>query len=79
MFTVSENRTCSELCNGGCWGAGDGQCVTCKGVRYGHTCLTSCSAMPGLYDDHTDNDVKLCKQCDLECDSNCTGEVGIFR
>jgi len=75
LFTVAMNRTCSPMCTGGCWGPGESQCLSCKDVRFGFTCLRSCSAMSGLYVEHTNMDGKLCKPCDPECDGNCIGKV----
>uniref|UniRef100_A0A7N6BZ03 Receptor protein-tyrosine kinase n=1 Tax=Anabas testudineus TaxID=64144 RepID=A0A7N6BZ03_ANATE len=39
MYCSAEGHICHLLCEGGCWGPGPGQCVSCKAVQRGTECV----------------------------------------
>jgi len=69
---VQDNAVCSRECSrNGCWGPADTQCLSCANFTLaGGRCVSSCSALPNIYQDS----VNTCSHCDPECDG-CTNAV----
>ncbi|XP_014856053.1 PREDICTED: receptor tyrosine-protein kinase erbB-2 isoform X1 [Poecilia mexicana] len=59
-----ERRVCHPLCEGGCWGPGPGQCVSCKTFQRGTVCVEQCDYQ-GAAPEYVDG--FLCKTCHEEC------------
>lgn len=47
VFSEAEGHICHLLCEGGCWGPGPGQCVSCKAVQRGTECVEQCDIYQG--------------------------------
>uniref|UniRef100_A0A7N8XLW4 Receptor protein-tyrosine kinase n=1 Tax=Mastacembelus armatus TaxID=205130 RepID=A0A7N8XLW4_9TELE len=67
---VSHNQNpkghiCHPLCEGGCWGPGPGQCVSCKTFQRGTVCVEQCDIYQGSLREYTDG--SLCVACHAEC------------
>uniref|UniRef100_A0A8D3DI10 Receptor protein-tyrosine kinase n=1 Tax=Scophthalmus maximus TaxID=52904 RepID=A0A8D3DI10_SCOMX len=60
-----EGRICHPLCDGGCWGPGPSQCVSCKAFRRGIECVEQCDIYQGAMREYTDG--SLCVACHTEC------------
>uniref|UniRef100_A0A4W6CJY2 Receptor protein-tyrosine kinase n=1 Tax=Lates calcarifer TaxID=8187 RepID=A0A4W6CJY2_LATCA len=56
---------CHPLCDGGCWGPGPSQCVSCKAFRRGTECVEQCDIYQGAIREYTDR--SLCVACHTEC------------
>uniref|UniRef100_A0A8C5HT74 Receptor protein-tyrosine kinase n=1 Tax=Gouania willdenowi TaxID=441366 RepID=A0A8C5HT74_GOUWI len=61
VFLEEEGLVCHPLCEGGCWGPGPSQCVSCKFVKRGIECVDECDVYQG-------NATRHC----LPCNTNCT-------
>uniref|UniRef100_A0A3B4VQ85 Receptor protein-tyrosine kinase n=1 Tax=Seriola dumerili TaxID=41447 RepID=A0A3B4VQ85_SERDU len=64
-FSDAEGHICHPLCDGGCWGPGPGQCVSCKAFRRGTECVEQCDIYQGAIREYTDG--SLCVACHTEC------------
>ncbi|XP_071383813.1 receptor tyrosine-protein kinase erbB-2, partial [Centroberyx affinis] len=60
-----EGRVCHPLCDGGCWGPGPKQCVSCKAFQRGNECVEECDIYQGSVREYTDG--SLCGACHSEC------------
>ncbi|XP_029933786.1 receptor tyrosine-protein kinase erbB-2 [Myripristis murdjan] len=60
-----ERRVCHPLCEGGCWGPGPSQCVSCKTFQRGTECVEECDIYQGSVREHTDG--SQCSPCHSEC------------
>ncbi|KAF7664063.1 hypothetical protein LDENG_00191000 [Lucifuga dentata] len=60
-----EGRVCHPLCEGGCWGPGPNQCVSCKTFQRGTECVEQCDIYQGAVREYTDG--SLCVACHSEC------------
>ncbi|XP_034415095.1 receptor tyrosine-protein kinase erbB-2 isoform X1 [Cyclopterus lumpus] len=60
-----EGRVCHLLCEGGCWGPGPSQCVSCKAFQRGIECVEQCDINQGSIREYTDG--SLCVACHGEC------------
>ncbi|XP_008281822.1 receptor tyrosine-protein kinase erbB-2 [Stegastes partitus] len=58
-------NVCHPLCEGGCWGPGPSQCVSCKTVKRGHECVEQCDIYQGSVREYTDG--SECNACHPEC------------
>uniref|UniRef100_A0A671YPF9 Receptor protein-tyrosine kinase n=1 Tax=Sparus aurata TaxID=8175 RepID=A0A671YPF9_SPAAU len=58
-------RVCHPLCEGGCWGPGPSQCVSCKAFQRGTECVDQCDIYQGLVREYADG--SLCVACHAEC------------
>ncbi|KAK3082662.1 hypothetical protein FSP39_001823 [Pinctada imbricata] len=69
----AEGEVCDLSCSDdGCWGKGPNKCLSCRTYKIDNSsniCIDSCSRVPRLYDSGN----RLCKFCDEECLSGCTG------
>uniref|UniRef100_A0A8D3E717 Receptor protein-tyrosine kinase n=1 Tax=Scophthalmus maximus TaxID=52904 RepID=A0A8D3E717_SCOMX len=65
VFSEAEGRICHPLCDGGCWGPGPSQCVSCKAFRRGIECVEQCDIYQGAMREYTDG--SLCVACHTEC------------
>ncbi|XP_067431712.1 receptor tyrosine-protein kinase erbB-2 isoform X1 [Thunnus thynnus] len=61
----AEGRVCHSLCEGGCWGPGPSQCVSCKAFQRGTECVEQCDIYQGPVREYTDG--SLCVACHTEC------------
>uniref|UniRef100_A0A665WX88 Receptor protein-tyrosine kinase n=1 Tax=Echeneis naucrates TaxID=173247 RepID=A0A665WX88_ECHNA len=61
----AEGYICHSLCEGGCWGPGPSQCVSCKAFRRGTECVEQCDINQGDVREYTDGSV--CVACHAEC------------
>uniref|UniRef100_A0A7N9AUI1 Receptor protein-tyrosine kinase n=1 Tax=Mastacembelus armatus TaxID=205130 RepID=A0A7N9AUI1_9TELE len=61
----AEGHICHPLCEGGCWGPGPGQCVSCKTFQRGTVCVEQCDIYQGSLREYTDG--SLCVACHAEC------------
>ncbi|KAM7370854.1 hypothetical protein PAMP_010368 [Pampus punctatissimus] len=60
-----EGHVCHPLCEGGCWGPGPSQCVSCKTFQRGTECVEQCDIYLGSVREYTDG--SLCIACHTEC------------
>ncbi|XP_049614465.1 receptor tyrosine-protein kinase erbB-2 isoform X2 [Syngnathus scovelli] len=60
-----EGHVCHPLCEGGCWGPGPGQCVSCKSFQRGTQCVEQCDLHQGPVREYIDG--FLCIACHAEC------------
>ncbi|XP_037610496.1 receptor tyrosine-protein kinase erbB-2 isoform X1 [Sebastes umbrosus] len=60
-----EGRVCDPQCEGGCWGPGPGQCVSCKALQRGTECVEQCDIYQGSIREYIDG--SLCVACHEEC------------
>jgi proprotein convertase subtilisin/kexin type 5 len=58
---------CSSQCRGSCTGPLPTQCLACRYVTLGSTCVSECP--PGSYADA----LAVCKPCNTQCKDTCTG------
>uniref|UniRef100_A0A8C2ZD71 Receptor protein-tyrosine kinase n=1 Tax=Cyclopterus lumpus TaxID=8103 RepID=A0A8C2ZD71_CYCLU len=69
VFSEEEGRVCHLLCEGGCWGPGPSQCVSCKAFQRGIECVEQCDINQGYKSlsirEYTDG--SLCVACHGEC------------
>uniref|UniRef100_A0A8C2ZCG0 Receptor protein-tyrosine kinase n=1 Tax=Cyclopterus lumpus TaxID=8103 RepID=A0A8C2ZCG0_CYCLU len=65
VFSEEEGRVCHLLCEGGCWGPGPSQCVSCKAFQRGIECVEQCDINQGSIREYTDG--SLCVACHGEC------------
>uniref|UniRef100_A0A7N6BBS9 Receptor protein-tyrosine kinase n=1 Tax=Anabas testudineus TaxID=64144 RepID=A0A7N6BBS9_ANATE len=61
----AEGHICHLLCEGGCWGPGPGQCVSCKAVQRGTECVEQCDIYQGSVREYRDG--SKCISCHSEC------------
>uniref|UniRef100_A0AAQ5XA83 Receptor tyrosine-protein kinase erbB-2 n=1 Tax=Amphiprion ocellaris TaxID=80972 RepID=A0AAQ5XA83_AMPOC len=61
----TEGQVCHPLCEGGCWGPGPSQCVSCKTFRRGTECVEQCDIYQGSVREYTDG--SECNACHPEC------------
>nr|XP_057917352.1 receptor tyrosine-protein kinase erbB-2 isoform X4 [Doryrhamphus excisus] len=61
----AEGRVCHPLCDGGCWGPGPSQCVSCKTLQRGTECVKQCDLNQGPVREYIDG--FLCVACHAEC------------
>uniref|UniRef100_A0A8C4GRN1 Receptor protein-tyrosine kinase n=1 Tax=Dicentrarchus labrax TaxID=13489 RepID=A0A8C4GRN1_DICLA len=62
-----EGHVCHPLCEGGCWGPGPSQCVSCKAFQRGTECVEQCDIYQGSIREYADG--PLCIACHAECRS----------
>ncbi|TKS89840.1 Receptor tyrosine-protein kinase erbB-2 [Collichthys lucidus] len=60
-----EGQVCHPLCEGGCWGPGPSQCVSCKAYQRGTECVEQCDIYQGSVREYADR--SLCVACHAEC------------
>ncbi|KAM9715657.1 receptor tyrosine-protein kinase erbB-2 [Menidia menidia] len=60
-----EERVCHPLCEGGCWGPGPSQCVSCKSFHRGTECVEQCDVYQGAVREHIVE--SACIPCHAEC------------
>ncbi|KAM3860117.1 receptor tyrosine-protein kinase erbB-2 [Diretmus argenteus] len=60
-----EGRVCHPLCDGGCWGPGPRQCVSCKAFKRDTECVEECDIYQGSAREYTSGSV--CGSCHSEC------------
>uniref|UniRef100_A0A8C5HPQ9 Receptor protein-tyrosine kinase n=1 Tax=Gouania willdenowi TaxID=441366 RepID=A0A8C5HPQ9_GOUWI len=65
VFLEEEGLVCHPLCEGGCWGPGPSQCVSCKFVKRGIECVDECDVYQGSVQEYADGSV--CVACHAEC------------
>ncbi|KAJ8359104.1 hypothetical protein SKAU_G00156290 [Synaphobranchus kaupii] len=74
---IVEGHVCDTLCSdGGCWGPGPEQCISCKNYSRGGTCLSHCNFLTGEPREFAG--LKECMPCHSECQVqegavSCTG------
>ncbi|XP_029954004.1 receptor tyrosine-protein kinase erbB-2 isoform X2 [Salarias fasciatus] len=61
----AEGRVCHPLCEGGCWGPGPSQCVSCKTFQRGTECVEQCDIDQGPVREYADG--STCVACSAEC------------
>ncbi|XP_015231477.1 PREDICTED: receptor tyrosine-protein kinase erbB-2 [Cyprinodon variegatus] len=61
----AEGNVCDQLCDGGCWGPGPGQCVSCKLFQRGTVCVEQCAVYEGTPREYFDG--SMCIACHAEC------------
>ncbi|XP_036396624.1 receptor tyrosine-protein kinase erbB-4-like [Megalops cyprinoides] len=62
-----ERMVCDPLCSdGGCWGPGADQCLSCRFYSRGRTCVESCSLYDGDVREFVN--VSVCLECDAQCE-----------
>lgn len=72
-----EGQVCHPLCgDGGCWGPGPHQCLTCVSFQRGTECVDECNVFEGAVREFTDEN--RCVPCHSECrpingSSSCDG------
>uniref|UniRef100_A0A672J2S4 Receptor protein-tyrosine kinase n=1 Tax=Salarias fasciatus TaxID=181472 RepID=A0A672J2S4_SALFA len=74
----AEGRVCHPLCEGGCWGPGPSQCVSCKTFQRGTECVEQCDIDQGPVREYADG--STCVACSAECrplngSASCQGPV----
>uniref|UniRef100_A0A8C4F1R3 Receptor protein-tyrosine kinase n=1 Tax=Dicentrarchus labrax TaxID=13489 RepID=A0A8C4F1R3_DICLA len=67
VFSEEEGHVCHPLCEGGCWGPGPSQCVSCKAFQRGTECVEQCDIYQGSIREYADG--PLCIACHAECRS----------
>lgn len=65
QLCVKQERVCDPLCQGGCWGPGPSQCVSCKYFQRGTECVDQCNVDQGPVREYIDG--SLCVACHEEC------------
>uniref|UniRef100_A0A8C5NE29 Receptor protein-tyrosine kinase n=1 Tax=Gouania willdenowi TaxID=441366 RepID=A0A8C5NE29_GOUWI len=65
LICEEEGLVCHPLCEGGCWGPGPSQCVSCKFVKRGIECVDECDVYQGSVQEYADGSV--CVACHAEC------------
>ncbi|KAM6897725.1 receptor tyrosine-protein kinase erbB-2 [Xenentodon cancila] len=60
-----EGHVCHSLCEGGCWGPGPSQCVSCKAYQRGSECVEQCDIYQGSVREYVDG--STCVACHAEC------------
>ncbi|XP_061565171.1 receptor tyrosine-protein kinase erbB-2 isoform X2 [Cololabis saira] len=60
-----EGHVCHSLCQGGCWGPGPSQCVSCKSYQRGSECVEQCDIYQGSVREYVDG--STCLACHAEC------------
>uniref|UniRef100_W5LI31 Receptor protein-tyrosine kinase n=1 Tax=Astyanax mexicanus TaxID=7994 RepID=W5LI31_ASTMX len=75
---IMEKMICDPLCSdGGCWGPGPDQCLSCRFFSRGRTCVESCNLHQGDVREFANGSV--CLECDAQCQKadddglTCTG------
>ncbi|XP_062383474.1 receptor tyrosine-protein kinase erbB-4-like [Sardina pilchardus] len=64
---TQERMVCDPLCSdGGCWGPGPDQCLTCRYFSRGRTCVRSCNLYDGEVREFANGTV--CLECDSQCE-----------
>ncbi|KAJ8350673.1 hypothetical protein SKAU_G00258030 [Synaphobranchus kaupii] len=64
---TQEQMVCDPLCSdGGCWGPGGDQCLSCRFYNRGHTCVDSCNLYEGDIREFANGSV--CLECDPQCE-----------
>ncbi|XP_052447457.1 receptor tyrosine-protein kinase erbB-4-like [Carassius gibelio] len=64
---TNEQMVCDPLCSeGGCWGPGPDQCLSCKYFSRGRTCVKSCNLYNGDVREYANGSV--CVECDSQCE-----------
>ncbi|XP_034049278.1 receptor tyrosine-protein kinase erbB-2 [Thalassophryne amazonica] len=61
----AEGHVCHHLCDGGCWGPGPTQCVSCKTFRRGTECVDHCDVYQGAVREYATG--SQCVACHPEC------------
>ncbi|XP_077594825.1 receptor tyrosine-protein kinase erbB-2 [Stigmatopora nigra] len=61
----AEGLVCHPLCEGGCWGPGPSQCVSCKSFRRGTECVEQCHLHLGPVREYIEG--FSCIACHAEC------------
>ncbi|XP_036401897.1 receptor tyrosine-protein kinase erbB-4-like [Megalops cyprinoides] len=62
-----ERMVCDPLCSdGGCWGPGPDQCLSCRYFSRGRTCVESCNLYEGDVREFANGSV--CLECDPQCE-----------
>ncbi|XP_072541547.1 receptor tyrosine-protein kinase erbB-4-like isoform X3 [Salminus brasiliensis] len=63
---IMERMICDPLCSdGGCWGPGPDQCLSCRFFSRGRTCVESCNLHHGDVREFANGSV--CLECDAQC------------
>uniref|UniRef100_A0A8C4WQQ7 receptor protein-tyrosine kinase n=1 Tax=Eptatretus burgeri TaxID=7764 RepID=A0A8C4WQQ7_EPTBU len=63
---TAEGMVCDPMCSSnGCWGPGPKQCVTCRHLQRGRSCVESCFITEGPYREYING--STCVPCDVEC------------
>ncbi|KAM8858220.1 receptor tyrosine-protein kinase erbB-4 isoform 1-T1 [Synchiropus picturatus] len=58
---------CDPLCSdGGCWGAGPEQCLSCRDFSRGRTCVEKCNLYEGDIREYANG--SACVECDAQCE-----------
>ncbi|KAG5833622.1 hypothetical protein ANANG_G00277840 [Anguilla anguilla] len=64
---TQEQMVCDPLCSdGGCWGPGADQCLSCRFYSRGRTCVDSCNLYEGDIREFANGSV--CLECDPQCE-----------
>ncbi|KAI1899362.1 hypothetical protein AGOR_G00061000 [Albula goreensis] len=64
---TQERMVCDPLCSdGGCWGPGADQCLSCRFYSRGRTCVDSCNLYEGDVREFANGSV--CLECDPQCE-----------
>uniref|UniRef100_A0A8C4F0Y4 Receptor protein-tyrosine kinase n=1 Tax=Dicentrarchus labrax TaxID=13489 RepID=A0A8C4F0Y4_DICLA len=67
VMQCDKGHVCHPLCEGGCWGPGPSQCVSCKAFQRGTECVEQCDIYQGSIREYADG--PLCIACHAECRS----------
>ncbi|KAK2820365.1 hypothetical protein Q5P01_023324 [Channa striata] len=60
-----QGHVCHTLCEGGCWGPGPSQCVSCKTFQRGTECVEQCDIYQGSVREYMNG--TACVACHPEC------------
>ncbi|KAJ8352712.1 hypothetical protein SKAU_G00241880 [Synaphobranchus kaupii] len=64
---TQERMVCDPLCSdGGCWGLGPDQCLSCRYFSRGRICVESCNLYEGDVREFANGSV--CLECDAQCE-----------
>ncbi|XP_056287285.1 receptor tyrosine-protein kinase erbB-4-like isoform X2 [Pseudoliparis swirei] len=64
---TQQQMVCDEMCSdGGCWGPGPDQCLSCRYFRRGRACVESCGLFDGEMREFANGSV--CLECDSQCE-----------
>ncbi|XP_061633821.1 receptor tyrosine-protein kinase erbB-4-like isoform X6 [Phyllopteryx taeniolatus] len=64
---TQQRMVCDKMCSDeGCWGPGPDQCLSCRYVRRGRSCVESCNLFHGEVREFANGSV--CLECDSQCE-----------
>ncbi|KAM3585648.1 uncharacterized protein V6R79_023514 [Siganus canaliculatus] len=64
---TQQRMVCDRMCSdGGCWGPGPDQCLSCRYFKRGRTCVESCNLFDGEVREFANGSV--CLECDSQCE-----------